>query len=126
MMEEILAPCGDRCDACPRYTAKTPEALRATAELWYRMGWRGTILPPEEMRCSGCSGEKACEYGIVQCLRDKNLPKCSQCPDFPCGRISDMLETTRRSEKRCREVCSAEEYAMLDVAFFQKEANLRK
>jgi hypothetical protein len=144
-MEDFIAPCGDRCDAvrrkatpiifpfgrpkgdaCPRYTAKTPEELRGVAELLYRMGWRDTILPPEEIVCSGCTSEKTCEYGIVECQRTKEISKCKQCPDFPCPRINEMLETTRRFEKRCKEVCSAAEYAFLTEAFFEKEDNLRK
>lgn len=45
---------------------------------------------------------------------------------FPCNKISDMLKRSREYQKKCKEVCSAEEYTMLEKAFFDKENNLNK
>ena len=48
-MEKITL-CGDNCLACPRYLAQTEEQLQKAAELWHRVGWRETVVPPAEMR----------------------------------------------------------------------------
>ena len=124
-MERIITPCGDNCSVCPKYTAQTPEELQKVAELWYRVGWRDKIVSPEEMKCSGCSSHKTCSYGLIDCIKQKKVTRCNQCPDFPCDKINTMLETTRQYENRCRELCSDEEFAILKKAFFEKEENLR-
>ena len=57
--------CGDNCLECPRYLAKTEEELNNVAELWYRVGWRDTIVSHNEIRCTGCSSHKDCTYQLV-------------------------------------------------------------
>jgi len=37
-----------------------------------------------------------------------------------------MLERSKNYQKKCKEVCSEEEYDALEKAFFDKESNLRK
>ena len=54
------------------------------------------------------------------------MNKCNQCGEFPCEKISGMLECSKEYQKRCKEVCSGAEYDMLEKAFFDKENNLRK
>lgn len=124
-MEKITF-CGDDCCKCPRYLAKTNEALEKAAELWLRIGWRDRIVPADEMRCAGCASHQQCTYGLVACIREKGVEKCSQCPRFPCDTIRDMLRRSGESEKKCKEVCTEEEYLMLKAAFFHKEENLQK
>lgn len=41
-------------------------------------------------------------------------------------KIKNMLERSKEYKERCRDVCSEEEYNMLEKAFFNKEENLRK
>ena len=55
-----------------------------------------------------------------------NVDKCNQCAEFPCEKISNMLERSKEYQKRCKEVYSDTEYEMLEKAFFDKESNLRK
>ena len=43
-MEERITLCGDNCIECPRYNAHTEAELRKVAELWYRVGWRETVV----------------------------------------------------------------------------------
>ena len=43
-MKEKITLCGDNCIMCPRYNANTNEELKAVAELWYKFGWRNTIV----------------------------------------------------------------------------------
>lgn len=54
------------------------------------------------------------------------MDKCNQCAEFPCGKISSMLEHSKEYQKRCKEDCSDAEYEMMERAFFDKENNLRK
>lgn len=65
-------------------------------------------------------------YHLVECTKEHNVDKCNQCTEFPCGKISSMLERSKEYQKRCKEVCSDAEYDMLEKAFFEKENNLRK
>ena len=41
-------------------------------------------------------------------------------------KIRDMLERSAEYKSRCKEVCSEEEYRVLEKAFFDKENNLKK
>lgn len=125
-MEEKITLCGDNCIECSRYNAHSDEELRNVAELLHRVGWRDSIVSNEEIRCEGCSSHKQCTYHLVECTKEHNVDKCNQCAEFPCGKISSMLERSKEYQKRCKEVCSDAEYDMLEKAFFEKENNLRK
>ena len=124
-MEKITL-CGDDCLACPRYTAHSQEEQKKVAELWYRTGMRNSVVPPEEMACTGCSSHKECTYGLTDCTKSHGVEKCSRCGEFPCGKIESVLEKSAKIQKKCRAVCSLAEYAALEKAFFHKEENLRK
>ncbi len=125
-MVEKITLCGDNCIECPRYNARTEAELSKVAELWYRVGWRDRIVSNEEISCTGCSSHKQCTYKLVECTKAHNVDKCNQCTEFPCQKIEDMLERSKTYEKKCREVCSVEEYQALQNAFFNKENNLKK
>ncbi len=125
-MEEIITLCGDNCLECPRYNAQDAAKLKAAAELWYRVGWRDHIVSNEEIACSGCSSHKQCTYNLVDCINEHHVCKCNQCAYFPCDKISNVLERSKKYQKKCSEVCSAEEYEMLEKAFFNKEKNLKR
>lgn len=124
-MEKITL-CGDDCSQCPRYLARSNHELEKVAELWYRIGWRDKVISINEIKCSGCSSHKQCTYHLVECVKENNVEKCNQCSKFPCQRIDDMLQRSKTYEKKCREVCTDEEYHMLKLSFFNKEQNLRK
>lgn len=125
-MSEMLTLCGDNCLECPRYNARTEEELRNTAELWYRIGWRDTMVSNEEIRCTGCSSHKNCTYHIVECTAAHGVDKCSKCGEFPCEKIRDMLRRSKEYRQKCRSICTDEEYSALEKAFFHKEENLLK
>lgn len=116
--------CGDNCLECPRYLAKTEEELNRVAELWYRVGWRDRIMPADEISCTGCSSHKDCTYRLVECVKEHRVEKCNQCSQFPCEKIDSMLKRSRNYKKKCKELCSQEEYEMLEKSFFNKEENL--
>lgn len=125
-MKERITLCGDDCLKCPRYNAKTDEELSACAELWFRVGWRDSVLPGEKMRCGGCAPEKSCTYGMLDCTAKHGVPECNKCGEFPCEKITSLLERSRQYEKKCEEVCTPEELSALRAAFFNKENNLKK
>lgn len=124
-MEKITL-CGDNCKECPRYNARSEEELRQAAELWYRVGWRDHVVSNEEIRCTGCSSHKDCTYHLVECTKEHGVEKCNQCAGFPCEKINDMLKRSGAYQLKCKEVCSDEEYAQLERAFFDKKNNLLK
>lgn len=125
-MNKKITLCGDNCIACPRYNAHSETELRNVAELWYRVGWRDTVVSNEEIACTGCASRKACTYGLVDCTSRHGVAKCNQCKEFPCNKIEDMLDRSREYQKKCKEICSQEEYTALEKAFFDKENNLMK
>ena len=127
-MEKIIAACGNDCAACPRYVGhpdeKTEQELIHTAELWMRIGYRDRLVSVEEISCKGCRPENWCRYQVVRCCRERGIVTCGQCQEYPCARIRECFAVTRSFEPACREACSAEEYAQLKRAFFEKEKNL--
>ncbi|MBP0984138.1 MAG: DUF3795 domain-containing protein [Oscillospiraceae bacterium] len=125
-MSEKITLCGDNCLECPRYNARTEEELRKTAELWYRIGWRGSVVSNEEIRCTGCSSHKTCTYDLVECTRSHDVEKCRQCTEFPCEKIQNMLTRSAEYQSRCRQICTDDEYSALEKAFFHKQENLMK
>ncbi len=125
-MKEKITLCGDNCIECPRYNSHSDAELSKTAELWYKIGWRDTIVSNEEIACLGCSSHKQCTYHLVECVKEHCVEKCNQCNEFPCQKISDMLIRSKEYQKKCKEVCTEEEYDNLKKAFFEKENNLMK
>lgn len=126
IMEEKIALCGDNCLECPRYNAHSDEQLKTVAELWYKVGWRKTVVSNEEIACNGCSSHKQCIYRLVECTKEHGVDKCNRCAEFPCDKINDMLERSAKHKRKCKEVCSEQEYCILEKAFFNKENNLKK
>lgn len=125
-MEERISLCGDLCNLCPRFMAKSEEEKQKVAQLWHKVGWRDQVVSCEEISCLGCHTHKDCTYGLVSCTADHGVSKCSACGSFPCDKIDALLDKSRLYERRCREVCTPEEYESLRRSFFEKEINLRK
>ncbi len=125
-MKNMITLCGDDCSKCPRYLAQTEAELKVVAELWYRVGWRNTVVSCDEIRCNGCSADKKCTYGLVDCTKSHNVEKCSQCVNFPCDTIKDMLRRSEEYRKICLKVCTDEEYSQISEAFFNKFENMTK
>lgn len=120
-MEEKITLCGDNCIECPRYNAHSADELKAVAELWYKVGWRERVVTNEEIACSGCSSHKQCTYQLVECTKVHNVNKCNQCGEFPCIKIKDMLERSAEYKRKCKEMCSEQEFIMLERLFLTKK-----
>ncbi len=125
-MKEMITLCGDNCLYCPRYHAKSKKELEDTAKLWYKVGWRDHIISNKEVVCSGCSSHKQCTYKLVECIKEHQIEKCNQCKEYPCDKIINLLDRSKQYQKRCKEICTNEEYEILLKAFFEKEKNLKK
>lgn len=128
-MHMILAACGNDCAVCPRFVATRSgdsARLQAVAELWVRCGWRDTVVTPEEIACRGCATATWCRYGIRACTREKGIAHCGHCATYPCDKIAAAFERTALYRAHCQQVCSSEECASLQAAFFDKQRNLEE
>ncbi len=94
-MEKMIAYCGLDCLQCPAYIAtqeNDDEKRRETAEIWTKMF--KVDIPIENINCDGCKKDdgrlfqhcQVCE--IRACAREKELPDCGHCDDFPCKQLS--------------------------------------
>lgn len=121
----IYTCCGDDCAACPRYLAATEEELRETAKFWHRVGWRDHAVSGDEIRCRGCGTRGSCAFMILPCVKEHQLTGCKECPEYPCGKIDDMLRRSDIKEQECKACCADEaEWEMLKRAFYEKRRNL--
>ncbi len=62
-----LAPCGLDCDACNLKPEKCDGCHADGDHMWH----------------AGCGIRVCCKF-------EKKFSNCSQCPEFPCNRISDF------------------------------------
>jgi hypothetical protein len=125
----IISICGDICSECPRYIATLSEdmaSLEYLAALWHRLGFRDRVLPPEEMKCTGCNKKKDCNHGINTCEHLGIKNNCGECDHFPCDKIKIVFEKTRETERLCKTKCTPGEYTEFDHAFFMKQQILGK
>jgi len=92
-VEEMAAPCGLYCGACPCYKAQTDKAL--AEKLASRLG-----LSIEACICSGCRaqnghigvmGEPICETYDC-CVNQKGWDFCYHCPGFPCSQLAPCAD----------------------------------
>lgn len=82
------AYCGLYCESCSLYigTNEEPQRLEHLAKRY------GKSI--DEMRCNGCRSDvlsfycTACQ--IKTCIREKGLDFCSECPDYPCGILTEF------------------------------------
>jgi hypothetical protein len=125
-----LGFCGDDCNVCPRYIATQSgdvEQLKKVAVLWYKVGYRDRIVPPEELACSGCFSRTYCDRMYVrECVLKKCVENCGKCENYPCENIVKAFEQTASFAKKIKNKCSKAEYVRLRKAFFEKKKNLDK
>jgi hypothetical protein len=124
-----LAACGNRCDFCPRFIATQNgdiSDLNIVARLWFEVGWRGSVVDAEEIKCNGCRAENLCRYSISQCAEEKKVGNCGKCSQYPCENISKAFEKTLLYNQECKEKFPKELYSVFQEAFFFKKENLDK
>jgi hypothetical protein len=127
-MTEIIGYCGDDCSLCPRYLATqngSAEELEKVKELWVRLGLRDPASPAQEMVCYGCKPENECAYSELRaCACAKAFENCGSCDGYPCGLIHAAFEKSEKLHSRAVRVCTSNEMATLEKAFFSKKQNL--
>jgi hypothetical protein len=99
----MIAVCGLDCGGCDiRMLPIDPQAAERVVSWFREMGW----LQPSEgvaeaierrMYCQGCHGDRTVHWSadcwILQCCVDqKGLELCHECPEFPCGRLSEWAK----------------------------------
>lgn len=122
-----IAACGNDCEKCPRYAAtrsQDPTELERVRLIWIKAGWRDESSDIGELLCTGCSESSFCRYGVAACAGARELENCGLCPEYPCSRISAMLEQSQKYARQCRVIFSAQDFALLESAFFEKAKNL--
>lgn len=122
-----LSCCGDDCDRCPRYEATQKNdisGLEALAVLWYELGWRDQVLPPEAMQCHGCATVSICSLGVRDCARSKQLEHCGQCSEFPCQTMDKIITRSELNAEICQAKCEPMLFNALNDSFFKKRTYL--
>jgi len=122
-----LGFCGDDCNYCSRYTATQSgdvERLKEVAALWKIIGWRDTIVSPEEMVCHGCSSVNRCTLGIKECAIGKGVDNCGKCNDYPCEKILKIFKENNLLADNCKELLSKKDNKCFQKAFFNKKERL--
>lgn len=95
LSREMMGCCGFNCNACPAYTENlcTRADQERAAQAW--SSYFGVTVPVEMARCRGCRSEDRegwdypdhlCE--LRQCVLDRGLESCAECPEFPCPQWS--------------------------------------
>jgi hypothetical protein len=122
-----LSFCGNDCSLCPRHIATisgdVPE-LERLAALWVSLGWRDSNCTADDMKCIGCVVNDNCHYGLSECAKQKQIPNCGKCEEYPCSRCREVLEKSEINRQNCEAHCKTIDYIRLESAFFNKKTNL--
>jgi len=121
--------CGDDCNICPRFTATRngdEKLLKEVAALWKTVGWREGKESPKQLTCNGCASISHCDLGIKDCVLEKHIENCGQCPQYPCARLLDIFRNNEKEAEICRARFSARDYQIFNEAFFSKKERLDK
>jgi hypothetical protein len=94
--ELLVAPCGLYCGACSMYLASQDNDDQKMDALLKQFSGGKTSFKKEDLVCDGCIANgrvasfcRRCD--IRSCAQGKsNVTRCSDCPDFPCSRITNF------------------------------------
>ena len=121
----MIGLCGDNCEYCPRYMATQNgriEELEKVKELWIRLGLRVPNFPAKDMCCHGCKPENKCAYTELRsCVSTKMYDNCGLCDEYPCQLIQNAFDKSEKLKGRMESICTQEEKATLQKAFFSKK-----
>jgi len=106
-MEEMTAFCGLACHLCEARLATENDDDRKRAEvaaLWSKL--YKTDIKAEDIHCYGCLSRgkqifnycKVCE--IRACGRERNLPNCAYCTDYPCKKLDFIFKVAPEARRR--------------------------
>jgi len=94
--ENLVAPCGLYCGACPMYIATVLNDDEKIKAMTKQFGGGRANFNREDLLCEGCLGGGKLASFCRRCnLRDcaagkPNVTRCSDCPDFPCSKITSF------------------------------------
>ena len=94
--EKLVAPCGLYCGACPMYLATQEQSQERLNTFVQQFSTRKIQLKLEDVLCDGCIGggriAAFCQKcALRSCAAGKsNVTRCSDCPDFPCSKITNF------------------------------------
>jgi hypothetical protein len=99
--EKLVAICGMYCGACPSYIithSNDEERQKALLKQLEQFLPKPMKLKAEDFVCDGCKGDGRIYPGCRSCATrscsdKKKVARCSDCPDFPCSRITDSNKT---------------------------------
>ena len=95
----MIAFCGITCTQCPAYLATQEDSdgqRTAVARLWTEQFQ--SEVKPGDINCDGCQAKGGrlftfCQLcGIRKCGRDRELENCGCCDDYPCQKVSFVLD----------------------------------
>jgi hypothetical protein len=109
----MIAYCGITCTECPAYLASREdddEKMAAVAKEWSEQ-FKSDIAPAD-INCDGCQSPggrifnfcRLCE--IRKCGREREMENCGHCAEYPCRKVSFVLEAVpgaRETLERVRE-----------------------
>ena len=122
-----LAYCGNRCDLCPKYLARTTNddvKLRNVALLMQKAGWPHDLDNLDDNKCNGCQDIETCEYGLKECCLENNLRNCGECSRYPCDLVEHAFEVTQKNAELFKHRFNREEYEVMRKSFFLKKEYL--
>lgn len=122
-----MAPCGVDCNSCPRYLAKNEDnekRLKEVAEMWRMVGWGNVEEAPEGVTCDGCESIQVCGLGFTECVREKHINNCGECPDYPCERMLKRLDRNVEEARISRENFPERDRGLYQRAFWDKKKRL--
>jgi hypothetical protein len=106
-MEELIAPCGLDCAACPTYEATLKndrKALARVAEDWSRQF--GFPMTADSVRCTGCRSTSGVQIGhcaeceVRLCAIKEKHETCAGCADYGCEKIAGFLKAVPDAKAR--------------------------
>ncbi|MDH5690698.1 MAG: DUF3795 domain-containing protein [Candidatus Bathyarchaeota archaeon] len=110
-MGRMVGCCGIICSDCPVLiaTQKDDDAERKrVAEIFTRQ--YGKEYKPEVINCDGCISDSSrifsycnlCE--IRKCGREKKVKNCAYCPEYPCGKLSELFSKYSKAKETLDEI----------------------
>lgn len=96
----MVAVCGLNCKECDIFQASKNREIAQKIVEWFKKE-RDTDVKIEDIRCLGCKGDRAKRWSpdcwiLKCCVDEKGLEFCCQCEDFPCEKLEDWAEGSKR------------------------------
>jgi len=107
-MASIIAVCGLDCAICEAYLATQAgdEAAKEKVAAKWRKEYNAPNITAETVTCDSCLAEtgRLCGHCLEcaprLCAVERKLPNCAHCPEYACGKISDLLKYMPDSKVR--------------------------